>query len=350
MLFKLIAAALPLFTLSATEDIPPSYVVDASSLPAIVTPTDSELALHAWMKNNKKKLKALVKEHGGILLRGFPVNSPEDFAYVVKAVLGKEPITYRSGEGSRTKIAEGVYTSTEAPPQYQIPLHNELTCTDNPVSYICFYCETAPAPGSGQTNLGYTERASDAIKSDSELWDLFNGKTLKYISRHPPEGNYFTWVNNTHRTWQDTFETNDKSEVENICREKGFEFHWLGEWIEVIRRAPAIHAADKTFDHPYWYNQAHLYHSNPRIRGGYVNDFLANLVYSDPTTRQYDIEFDDGTQIPQEAIYRIYDIMEEQTIQFDWKKGDVLLLDNKQILHGRAPYFGPRRILVSMVQ
>jgi alpha-ketoglutarate-dependent taurine dioxygenase len=100
---------------------------------------------------------------------------------------------------------------------------------------------------------------------------------------------------------------------------------------------------------PYWFNQAHLYHSNPRIRGGWANDFLANVLYFDPTTRQYDIQFEDGSEIPQDIIYEIYDVMEEQTVRFDWQKGDVLILNNTKVLHGRAPYSGQRRVLVAMV-
>lgn len=325
------------------------YFVNEAKLPAMVSSEQPTPSVAKWIQEQKLPLQELLSIHGALLLRGFPVENGEEFARVVKEVLQRDLLNYRGGEGSRKKITEGVYTSTEAPPPFHIPLHNELTCTDRPVAYICFFCEIAPEPGSGQTLLGRTEKATQAMREHPNVWDLFEGRTLKYISRHPPEGNYFTWVNNTHRTWQDCFETEDKSEVEKICIEKGFEFHWLGEWIEVIRRAPAVHAPDQTFNFPYWFNQAHLYHSNPRIRGGWANDFLANVLYFDPTTRQYDIQFEDGSEIPQDIIYEIYDVMEEQTVRFDWQKGDVLILNNTKILHGRAPYSGQRRVLVAMV-
>ena len=32
----------------------------------------------------------------------------------------------------------------------------------------------------------------------------------------------------------------------------------------------------------------------------------------------------------------------------DWKKGDVLLIDNRLVLHARRSFSGPRRILASI--
>lgn len=328
------------------------YFVNEDCLPFVLTPKDSEMTLanfKIWAEVHQNELKSLMDAQGAVLLRGFPINSAEDFATVVKAVIGRDLIDYK-GEGSRKRIAQGVYTSTEAPSQFKIPLHNELTCTLNPVDYICFYCDIAPEPGTGQTILAKTEDITIEMMKRPHIWNLFNGKIIKYISRHPSEGSFFTRVNPTHKTWQQAFETTDREEVARICEQKGYDFKWDGDWIEVTRCVPAIRGPDQYFDHPYWFNQAYLYHANPRIRGGWVNHQLANLLYILPSTRQYDIEFEDGSAIDQEVIYEIYDILDEKTIKFNWAKGDVLLLDNRQTLHGRTPCIGQRRILATMIQ
>lgn len=326
--------------------------INEQCFPFVLKPKETNLTLlesKNWFELHQKEIKSILSAQGAVLLRGFPVDKAEDFATIVKAAIGKDLIDYK-GEGSRKRIVQGVYTSTEAPPQFKIPLHNELSCTINPVDYICFYCDIAPEPGSGQTLIGRTEDITAAIMKRPHIWNLFNGRLIKYVSRHPPEGNFFTRVNQTHKTWQQAFETQDRSEVERICQHKGYEFKWMGDWIEVTRRVPAILGPDQYFDHPYWFNQAHLYHPNPRIRGGKVNHYLANLLYISPSTRQYDIEFDDGTPITQDIVYEIYDVLDENTIKFNWEKGDVLLLDNRKALHGRAPCAGKRRILATMIQ
>lgn len=328
------------------------YFINKEKMPLVISPNKKTISFpefQKWVEENRVEIKTLLSEHGALLLRDFPVKEAHEFASIVTASLGK-PIDYKGGEGSRTKVSEGIYTSTEAPQQFKIHLHNELSCTDSPVSYLCFYCEVAPSPGSGQTILGRTETITQAFKQLPEVWNCFEGKTMKYISRHPPQGHIFNQINITHKTWQDAFETDDKDEVERICQEKGFEFKWHDDWIEVIRRAPAIRDPDQFFDFPYWYNQVHLYHFNPRLCGGWPNYILANALYAQKYTKQYDIEFEDGTLIPREIIYQIYDTLEENTIYFNWQEQDVLMLDNFKALHGRAPYEGPRRILAALVK
>ena len=248
-------------------------------IPLVITPSRSDFSFESfqlWIETNREELKALLSKNGALLLRGFPVKDAEDFASLVQSVLQK-PTDY-IGEGSRTKVAEGVYTSTEAPPNFQIPLHHELSCTDSPPAYICFYCNIAPAPASGQTILGSTANITQALMDYPQVWNLFNGRTLKYISRHPPKGHIITKINKTHKTWQEAFATEDKQEVERICRQKGFEFQWSGDWIEVTRRAPATRNPDDFFDFIYWFNQAHLYHINPRGCDGWLNYMLFNAV------------------------------------------------------------------------
>lgn len=55
----------------------------------------------------------------------------------------------------------------------------------------------------------------------------------------------------------------------------------------------------------------------------------------------------DGTEIPDNVVNRCEEIIEEESIQFKWEKGDVLFLDNLALLHGRRPSLAPRRVLVA---
>lgn len=58
----------------------------------------------------------------------------------------------------------------------------------------------------------------------------------------------------------------------------------------------------------------------------------------------------DGTEIPKHVVKRCEEIIEEESIQFKWEKGDVLFFDNMALLHGRRPSLPPRRILVTVTK
>ena len=55
----------------------------------------------------------------------------------------------------------------------------------------------------------------------------------------------------------------------------------------------------------------------------------------------------DGTEIPEHVVKRCEEIIEEESIQFKWEKGDVLFFDNYALLHGRRPSLPPRKVLVA---
>jgi alpha-ketoglutarate-dependent taurine dioxygenase len=60
------------------------------------------------------------------------------------------------------------------------------------------------------------------------------------------------------------------------------------------------------------------------------------------------VYFGDGTPIDVDDLNGIRAAYDEVTFHFDWRKDDIVLLDNMLYTHGRQPYSGPRKILVGM--
>jgi hypothetical protein len=58
--------------------------------------------------------------------------------------------------------------------------------------------------------------------------------------------------------------------------------------------------------------------------------------------------YGDGSTIESAVLDEIRDIYNRTAISFPWQKGDILMLDNFLVSHGREPYAGPRKILVAM--
>lgn len=52
----------------------------------------------------------------------------------------------------------------------------------------------------------------------------------------------------------------------------------------------------------------------------------------------------------EEDIRTCADILEKSSVSFTWKQGDVVLIDNRQVLHARKSFEPPRRILAALFQ
>jgi hypothetical protein len=50
--------------------------------------------------------------------------------------------------------------------------------------------------------------------------------------------------------------------------------------------------------------------------------------------------YGDGTPIPRDFVTRMLEIQDEITVKVPWKQGDIVLLDNHIVQHGRLPWIG----------
>jgi alpha-ketoglutarate-dependent taurine dioxygenase len=62
----------------------------------------------------------------------------------------------------------------------------------------------------------------------------------------------------------------------------------------------------------------------------------------------YNTYYGDGSQIEDAVVEEIREAYRQETVYFPWQVGDLLLLDNMLIAHGRNSYTGARRILAAM--
>ncbi|HBZ3632290.1 TPA: TauD/TfdA family dioxygenase, partial [Klebsiella quasipneumoniae] len=56
----------------------------------------------------------------------------------------------------------------------------------------------------------------------------------------------------------------------------------------------------------------------------------------------------DGSPIRSTDLALIRQAYQQEEILFDWEQGDILILDNETISHGRRPFTPPRNIMVAM--
>ncbi|KTC84100.1 TauD/TfdA family dioxygenase [Legionella brunensis] len=305
---------------------------------------------HNWrhlLVNNLSQIRQLLLKNGAFLFRDFPLSTVEHFTDFISTINLGNFVNYIGGDSPRDKVTHKIYTSTEAPPNIYIPLHQELSYLQTYPQHIYFFCEVAPK-FQGETVIADARKIFQALNPD--VVTRFQNKSVTYISHYYRKSKLMEWINylaRSHKSWIDVFETDQKQIVEAFCQSNEIKWKWLnGDWIEIKHTRPAL------LQHPItketvWFNQAHLYDFNVKLLG--LWRFLAvKLVYFRRLTRLHEVTFADGSTIPHQDLYHILDVLEEHTVPHPWAKGDVMILDNVLTMHGRSTFKGKRRILTAL--
>lgn len=324
-----------------------------NKLPLVVEPAGTAPSFETFLKQideNLPFLKEQLLKYGAILFRGFPIDNSEAFAKAVEALKTGELVSYIGGGSPRTKVSKkNVYTSTDAPPEIQIHLHNELSYAENFPTHIFFYCDIAPQEG-GETFIGDARKILNSVSPS--LKEKLETRGLKYVSRYYYKNALIDFVNKFkrgHKKWTQVFEADTKQEVEEKCKANNIGYKWnQNDWLEISRLRPATMVHPITQD-KVWFNQVHLFDYNPRFLG-WARYLAMRLFYFRKYMVVDEAYYADGEKIPRKDIYEILDALDKNSIYYPWQKGDMIVLDNILTMHGRAPFKGPRRILTAMTK
>lgn len=289
--------------------------------------------LAAWAAESRHVIEHHLLTYGGVLFRGFKLPDADAFRAVV-SVLSNDLLDYAERAAPRTQVKQNVFTSTEFPADQYIPLHHEMSYTRQWPRKIWFYCET-PAPQGGCTPIT-DDREVFALIPD-RIKDVFMTRKVMYV-RNFGEG--------VDMSWQVAFQTEDPKEVERYCAENGIVVEWRshGRLRTRLVRPPTVRHPENGIE--IWFNHAHMFHwSNvePSTRAALLAEFKEDEL---PRNAM----FGDGTPIDPALLDEIRAAYEQVAIRFDWRQGDILMLDNVLMSHGRDPFVGPRKILVAMAE
>lgn len=305
--------------------------------PRVAGKSDMEGIL-SFLRGHVSYFKEQLVERGALLLRNVGAREAADFAELCN-VFGQSR-DYKDGISPRTEVGGGVYTSTEYPPHLDMALHNEMSYNPFPPRRIAFFCHSAPVPGTGQTPLGCSAEILRAM--DSELVKRFTKHGLKYIVNSPTRGG------GPGVPWQTMYRTDHKAEVERLCTELNVSYRWNADGgLTTLRSATATRVHPDTKEE-LWFNHSHLFHPSDLPESTYQ---VLKKACRNPTEFPKYCLFGDGSEIPEEDLSKVRKVLNSSQILFDWQEGDVLILDNYTMCHGRR-HFDPttkRRILAFLI-
>jgi hypothetical protein len=293
---------------------------------------NAEIGTFEWLKQNREDIEYFISTSGALLIRGLRIADGKEFGEYLELLFGESLANYTYRSTPRTELYNNVYTATEYHASEVIPQHNENAYSNSWPMRIGFLCMT-PATKMGNTPISDSRLAFQQIPS--EIREEFERKKIMYVRNY----------SEIDLPWEEVFQTNEKDEVEIFCKENNLSFEWTANGLRTkqINQATIVHP---TTLERLWFNQAHLFHSSSLELE--LRESLIELVGEEFLPRN--TYFGDGTPIDEESLSIIRDVYEKTKFTFDWKKGDLLLLDNMLFTHGREPYEGPRQILVGMAR
>ena len=315
----------------ANVDLAAAGLFDDEPLGVVVEAPESGIDLAAWLDVQRDAVEDLASRHPVVLLRGFSVPDEAAFARVRDRLIPK-PADYVYRSTPRTSVGDGILTATEYPASEEILLHCENAYQrDWPLRLV--FCCLIPAETGGQTPVCDVRRVTERLGDD--ILDTVERRGIRYIRNYHPGFDL---------DWRTVFQTEDRGDVEAFCAENGIEWEWLPDGhLRTAQICQGV-ATHPVTGERVWFNQAHLFH--PSALGDEAMEDMIDIFGSDGLPR--DARYGDGEPIAPEILDRVRRAFADEARQFDWRAGDVTVVDNMLAAHGRRPFTGARRVLVSM--
>lgn len=309
-----------------------SYIQRGNSRILVFESLENNKDPFRWIYDYKGMLEEQLLKYGGVLLRNFNVRAVSEFNKIVQ-IISPNLLDYVYRSTPRTRLGGKIYTATEYPADRIIPLHNENAYSRSWPEKIFFFSILVADQG-GETPIVDSRHVYNRI--DPQVKDRFEEKGVLYVR------NYRLGMD---LSWQEVFQTRNREEVESYCTKNDITFAWDCGPSELITRqvcqASLVHPQTQE---KVWFNQAHLFHvssidpeSKESLMKEYGLDYLPRNAF-----------YGDGSPLEEEVLNHIRRIYEDEKIVFGWKRGDIMVLDNRLMAHGRQPFKGERKVAVAM--
>ncbi len=285
-----------------------------------------------WIGKETPKLLDKLATHGALLFRGFPVADANEFDAFIRA-FNLASFTYEESLSNAVRVnrTELVFTANEAPPDVSIFLHHEMAQTPLFPSRLFFFCEHAPDEA-GQTPVCRSDVLLQQLEErDPAFVEACSKLGVRYSNVMPGNDDPESGQG---RSWRSTLGVETAAEAEARLEKLGYRYEWMDG--EVLRATTAVLPAVRTLV------------DGRRV---FFNQLIAAFrgwkdTRNDP---RKSICFGDDSEIPNESMQIAIDLADELSFDIAWQTGDVALLDNFLVMHGRRPFSGKRAVLASLV-
>ena len=269
--------------------------------------------------------------HGAILFRDYGVTDAQAFDDFV-AGFGLPNFPYRESLSNavRHNRTPRVFTANEAPQDVEIFLHHEMAQTPYFPSHLFFHCEQAAAAG-GATPLCRSDVLLEKLTQHlPEFVARCRAQGARYSLTMPVEADA---TSGQGRSWRQTLNVDTREAAES--RLAALEYDWQGLPDDAIRTTtPALSLI------------RHAPSGNEVFFNQLIAAFCGWQDQRNEGTRS--VTYGDGSAFDDADVQSAVEIAYELVFDLPWESGDVALIDNYQVMHGRRPFSGQRSVLASL--
>jgi alpha-ketoglutarate-dependent taurine dioxygenase len=265
------------------------------------------------------KLHDLMKVHGAVLLRGFEMSSS-----LFKGLTDKFSSSYITHinpqirpSTDEDKTISGVLKGND-----MLHLHGEMFYLPQRPASLWLYCIVPPQKDAGGETL-LCSGTSLLLALKPEIRAIFERKKLKYT------------IQMKKSQWQAAYGVDRVDFALDAIRKRG-----INSPIRIMADDSLIFETSAPAIQSTWNN-----------RRAFINSLLdwyymhtRSYGFSLDPSLGFPVEFEDGP-IPKEVICELELAADKTTRLVKWEAGDVIVVDNTWVMHGRNAFTGPREIL-----
>lgn len=268
-------------------------------------------------------IKHHVRESGAVMFKGFNLDAAlfEQFSDTLSNDfmnnMGSGSWRKTKNYGSDGTVQNVAYTYGIGHQRtFPLPLHADRAYVKSCPEVMFFMCER-PADEDGRTTVCDGIDAYNALSESTR--ELLDEKRLKYI-RHYQDGE-----------WQTLYQTQDFAVIEKYCADNNMTLEHLDD--NSIRTA-YIHTAVPLTK----WQQAKSFCNSMQIGVWQEYDMGRKTTF---------VRFEDDSEIPEDVRREIDEVTEKLTAEIPWVAGDMAIVDNTRMLHGRRSFTDENRAILA---
>ena len=288
-------------------------------------------AFFAWAAAKRAVFDDLIVRHGGIFLRGFPTLETEDFEKLTNLFPNFEA-GYVGGYAPRAAVRGRVMESTRLKASRKLALHSEMAYMRDYPKRIAFFCRQAATQG-GETIIGDLRSLVEHLPPN--LADKIEKLGARMTRSYAPKSDGLEKSVGDMESigWNIAFGTDDKAKVETLCAERGLEPLWNEDGSLTL------------------FNRLQPFVVHPQT-GKRLYRSLLHVPFAGVAQRgahRSGMSLGNGESLSSAETEKFQSFIDSATYAWPWRNGDIMILDNLQVWHGRNPYQGSREVQVALL-